>query len=72
MAEAADAAPAPLWVALASGGLAGTAVDASLFPIDTIKTRLQAGTAAGNGESTMQEERREKKRKEEERREKKR
>ena len=27
---------------LASGGLAGTAVDVSLFPLDTIKTRLQS------------------------------
>ena len=26
---------------LISGGLAGTAVDISLFPLDTIKTRLQ-------------------------------
>ncbi|XP_022085246.1 S-adenosylmethionine mitochondrial carrier protein-like isoform X1 [Acanthaster planci] len=32
----------PLLVALVSGGLAGTAVDASLFPLDTIKTRLQS------------------------------
>lgn len=29
-------------VSLISGGLAGTAVDVSLFPLDTIKTRLQA------------------------------
>ena len=27
---------------LVSGGLAGTAVDISLFPLDTIKTRLQS------------------------------
>ena len=27
---------------LISGGLAGTAVDVSLFPLDTIKTRLQS------------------------------
>ena len=27
---------------LVSGGLAGTAVDVSLFPLDTIKTRLQS------------------------------
>jgi hypothetical protein len=30
-------------VAVASGAVAGTVVDISLFPIDTIKTRLQAG-----------------------------
>ncbi|EFW98434.1 mitochondrial carrier protein [Grosmannia clavigera kw1407] len=29
--------------ALLAGGLAGTAVDLSLFPLDTLKTRLQAG-----------------------------
>ncbi len=29
-------------VALISGGIAGTAVDVSLFPLDTIKTRLQS------------------------------
>lgn len=28
--------------ALCSGGLAGTTVDVTLFPIDTIKTRLQS------------------------------
>ena len=28
--------------ALIAGGLAGTSVDVALFPIDTIKTRLQA------------------------------
>ncbi len=32
----------PFVVALAAGGCAGTAVDVSLYPIDTIKTRLQA------------------------------
>ncbi|XP_038063993.1 S-adenosylmethionine mitochondrial carrier protein-like isoform X1 [Patiria miniata] len=32
----------PLLVALVSGALAGTVVDASLFPLDTIKTRLQS------------------------------
>jgi len=31
-----------LLVPLLSGGMAGTAVDVALFPIDTIKTRLQA------------------------------
>jgi solute carrier family 25 S-adenosylmethionine transporter 26 len=35
---------APLFAhALAAGGLAGTAVDVALFPLDTIKTRLQSG-----------------------------
>ena len=29
-------------VALAAGGTAGTAVDVALFPLDTIKTRLQS------------------------------
>ena len=34
----------PTWgVALLSGGVAGTAVDVTLFPLDTIKTRLQSG-----------------------------
>ena len=32
----------PFWVALVAGGCAGTTVDVALFPIDTIKTRLQA------------------------------
>jgi solute carrier family 25 (mitochondrial S-adenosylmethionine transporter), member 26 len=32
----------PFWTALVAGGIAGTAVDVALFPIDTIKTRLQA------------------------------
>lgn len=32
----------PFWTALISGGIAGTAVDVALFPIDTLKTRLQA------------------------------
>jgi solute carrier family 25 S-adenosylmethionine transporter 26 len=32
----------PFWVALMAGGCAGTTVDVALFPIDTIKTRLQA------------------------------
>lgn len=38
------AAPAvtPYTMALLAGGIAGTAVDVSLFPIDTIKTRCQA------------------------------
>ncbi|KXS11046.1 mitochondrial carrier [Gonapodya prolifera JEL478] len=31
-----------LWQALLAGGFAGTAVDVSLFPLDTLKTRLQA------------------------------
>lgn len=32
----------PFLIALVSGGLAGTCVDIALFPIDTIKTRLQS------------------------------
>mmetsp|Transcript_6296 Transcript_6296/g.24533 ORF Transcript_6296/g.24533 Transcript_6296/m.24533 type:complete len:290 (-) Transcript_6296:118-987(-) len=32
----------PLYVSLISGGVAGTTVDVVLFPLDTIKTRLQA------------------------------
>lgn len=40
-----------LWVAFGAGALAGLAVDLSLFPLDTIKTRLQssAGFAASGG-----------------------
>jgi len=32
----------PFWTALVCGGLAGTSVDVTLFPIDTLKTRLQS------------------------------
>ena len=32
----------PFLVSLVAGGLAGTSVDISLYPIDTIKTRLQS------------------------------
>jgi len=32
----------PFFAALTSGGLAGTTVDIALFPIDTVKTRLQS------------------------------
>jgi len=41
----------PFLHALASGGLAGTMVDVTLFPLDTIKTRLQssAGFKASGG-----------------------
>ncbi|KAI9098156.1 S-adenosylmethionine transporter [Phlyctochytrium arcticum] len=34
--------PIPLGYALVAGGLAGTSVDTALFPLDTIKTRLQS------------------------------
>lgn len=34
--------PVPYSIALLSGGLAGLMVDVSLFPIDTLKTRLQS------------------------------
>jgi hypothetical protein len=30
------------WTALVAGGMAGTSVDVALFPIDTLKTRLQS------------------------------
>jgi len=30
------------WTALAAGGVAGTAVDVVLFPLDTVKTRMQS------------------------------
>jgi solute carrier family 25 S-adenosylmethionine transporter 26 len=35
-------APPPFLLSLVAGGLAGTTVDVALFPIDTVKTRLQA------------------------------
>ncbi|KAI0181846.1 mitochondrial carrier [Hypoxylon sp. FL1284] len=34
--------PPPFATALVAGGIAGTTVDLSLFPLDTLKTRLQA------------------------------
>ena len=34
----------PFLAALVSGGIAGTSVDVALFPLDTIKTRLQSST----------------------------
>lgn len=34
--------PPSFFSALVAGGMAGTCVDVALFPIDTIKTRLQA------------------------------
>ena len=30
------------WISLISGGIAGTTVDVALYPLDTIKTRLQS------------------------------
>ena len=33
----------PVWVSLVAGGVAGTFTDISLFPLDTVKTRLQSG-----------------------------
>lgn len=33
----------PVWVSLIAGGVAGTFTDISLFPLDTVKTRLQSG-----------------------------
>ena len=43
--------PPPFTTALAAGALAGTAVDMSLYPLDTLKTRLQssAGFRATGG-----------------------
>jgi solute carrier family 25 S-adenosylmethionine transporter 26 len=35
--------PTPLWVSLVSGGVAGTFTDIAMFPLDTVKTRLQSG-----------------------------
>jgi len=40
--KAGDAGGVPFSMALIAGGCAGTAVDVALFPIDTVKTRLQA------------------------------
>jgi len=30
------------WTALGAGGVAGLSVDVALFPLDTLKTRLQS------------------------------
>ena len=40
--NSAEARSPPFLTALVSGGFAGLAVDVSLYPIDTVKTRLQA------------------------------
>ncbi len=45
--------PDVLAAALAAGALAGTVVDATLFPLDTIKTRLQSGAAAAGTPLTL-------------------
>ena len=37
----------PLRVPLIAGGVAGTLTDITLFPLDTLKTRLQAGGSGG-------------------------
>lgn len=37
-----DPPPVSFLTALVAGGMAGTSVDVALFPIDTIKTRLQS------------------------------
>ncbi|KAK4111120.1 mitochondrial carrier [Canariomyces notabilis] len=42
MAAASIPTPPPFQTALLAGGLAGTTVDLSLFPLDTLKTRLQS------------------------------
>jgi solute carrier family 25 (mitochondrial S-adenosylmethionine transporter), member 26 len=36
-----------LWVPLLAGGIAGTVTDITLFPLDTLKTRLQQGGPRG-------------------------
>lgn len=43
--------PTPFLVALLAGGVAGTVTDIALFPLDSIKTRLQsaAGFVASGG-----------------------
>jgi solute carrier family 25 S-adenosylmethionine transporter 26 len=35
-------------VSAVAGGIAGTSIDLALFPVDSIKTRLQASTAKVN------------------------
>jgi solute carrier family 25 S-adenosylmethionine transporter 26 len=42
MTDQQEQAPTSFLTALVAGGLAGTSVDVTLFPIDTLKTRLQA------------------------------
>jgi solute carrier family 25 (mitochondrial S-adenosylmethionine transporter), member 26 len=42
MASNGEEASTPFHLALISGGVAGTAVDVSLYPLDTLKTRLQS------------------------------
>ncbi|KAK3321492.1 mitochondrial carrier domain-containing protein [Cercophora scortea] len=51
MSTTASPAPPPFRTALLAGALAGTTVDLSLFPLDTLKTRLQssAGFFASGG-----------------------
>src|SRR3954452_5946953 len=39
-----DPPPPPFRTALLAGALAGTTVDLSLFPLDTLKTRLQSSS----------------------------
>lgn len=38
--------PAPFWHIVVSGGIAGVVTDCSLFPIDTVKTRMQSPEGA--------------------------
>ena len=35
-------------VSVAAGGFAGTSIDLALFPVDTIKTRLQASSSSAD------------------------
>ena len=42
--ESSDANKVPFTLALISGGCAGTAVDVALYPLDTLRTRMQVLT----------------------------
>ncbi|MBA0864036.1 hypothetical protein Goshw_028969 [Gossypium schwendimanii] len=42
-----------LFEGIIAGGTAGVVVETALYPIDTIKTRLQAGAARGGGKIVL-------------------
>lgn len=44
---AADFSAKTIFVSIMAGGIAGTSIDAVLFPLDSIKTRLQASSKKG-------------------------